>query len=192
MLQYVNPMAINTWAIAQRFTQIRQVGLCHSVQSTVVELSHDLGIDKSDVRYRVAGINHMAFFLRLEQQMPDGSLRDLYPLLREGYRAGRFPKDNLWQPHCPNIVRYEMMLRLRYFPTESSEHFAEYVPWFIKSGHTDLIQRFQIPLDEYPKRCEEQIADWQTQANDLRKADTIHVERSHEFAADLMNAVVTD
>ena len=155
MLQYVNPMAINTWAIAERFPEIRQVGLCHSVQNTIVELAHDLGIDKANVRYKVAGINHMAFFLRLEQRMGDGSHRDLYPLLREGYRAGRLPKENLWQKRCPNIVRYEMMMRLGHFPTESSERFAEYVPWFIKSGREDLIERFRIPLDEYPKRCEE-------------------------------------
>ena len=192
MLQYVNPMAINTWAIAERYPRIRQVGLCHSVQNTVMELAHDLGVDKADIRHCVAGINHMAFFLRLEQAMEGGGHRDLYPLLREGYRAGRIPKPNEWQPRCLNLVRYEMMTRLGYFPTESSEHFAEYVPWFIKSGREDLIERFAIPLDEYPKRCEEQIADWEGQAEALRRADAPPVERSHEFAADIMNAVVSD
>ncbi|MEM9059647.1 MAG: alpha-glucosidase/alpha-galactosidase [Pseudomonadota bacterium] len=192
LLQYVNPMAINTWAIAERYPQTRQVGLCHSVQNTVMELAHDLEIDERDVRFQVAGINHMAFFLRLEQQLPDGRLQDLYPRLREGYRARRIPKPNQMQQRCPNLVRYEMMLRLGYFPTESSEHFAEYVPWFIRRGREDLIDRFAIPLDEYPKRCEEQIADWAAQAAALKSADTIPVERSHEFAADIMNAVVTD
>ncbi|MEM7211507.1 MAG: alpha-glucosidase/alpha-galactosidase [Pseudomonadota bacterium] len=192
MLQYVNPMAMNTWAIAEKYPGSRQVGLCHSVQNTVMELSHDLEINKSSVRYHVGGINHMAFFLRLEQQMPDGTLRDLYPLLREGYRAGRFPKPNQWQTRCPNLVRYEMMLRLGYFPTESSEHFAEYVPWFIKQGREDLIDRFKIPLDEYPKRCEEQMADWAEQASALGKTEGLTVERSHEFAADIMNAIVTN
>lgn len=192
MLQYVNPMAINTWAIAEQYPRIRQVGLCHSVQNTVMELAHDLEIDPGDMRYRVAGINHMAFFLRLEQQIADGTLRDLTPLLREGYRAGRIPKANQWQPRCPNLVRYEMMLRLGYFPTESSEHFAEYVPWFIKDGRDDLIERFRIPLDEYPKRCEEQVADWVQQADALKSAETLAVERTHEFAADIMNAVITD
>ncbi|MEM7188334.1 MAG: alpha-glucosidase/alpha-galactosidase [Pseudomonadota bacterium] len=192
MLQYVNPMAINTWAIAERYPQIRQVGLCHSVQNTVMELAHDLDIDQQTIRYQVAGINHMAFFLRLEQQNPDGRLSDLTPRLRAGYRAGRIPKPNQWQPRCLNLVRYEMLLRLGYFPTESSEHFAEYVPWFIKDGRTDLIERYRIPLDEYPKRCEEQIADWTRQAQALVQADTLPVERTHEFAADIMNAVVTD
>ncbi len=192
MLQYVNPMAINTWGIAERYPHIRQVGLCHSVQNTVMELAHDLGIDKTAVRYKVAGINHMAFFLRLEQAMADGSHRDLTPLLREGYRSGRFPKDNLWQPRCPNRVRYEMLEKLGYFPTESSEHFAEYVPWFIKTGRKDLIERFQIPLDEYPKRCEEQLSGWAEQARALADADRIEVTRSHEFAADIMNAAVTN
>ena len=83
------------------------------------------------------------------------------------------------------------MEHLGYFCTESSEHFAEYVPWFIKDGREDLIRDFGIPLDEYPKRCEEQIADWKTQAEELKTAASIPVEKSHEFAADLMNAVLT-
>lgn len=191
MLQYVNPMCINTWALAARYPALRQVGLCHSVQNTVAELARDLGIDAGSMRYRVGGINHMAFFLRLEQETPEG-LRDLYPLLREGYRAGRIPLESDWNPRCPNLVRYEMMEHLGYFVTESSEHFAEYVPWFIKRHRPDLIDRWRIPLDEYPKRCEEQIADWQAQAAAFRTAETIEVAKSHEFAADLMNAVVTD
>ncbi|MEO0633963.1 MAG: alpha-glucosidase/alpha-galactosidase [Pseudomonadota bacterium] len=185
MLQYVNPMAINTWALAEAFPHIKQVGLCHSVQNTVEELSHDLGIDKDTVRYRVAGVNHVAFFLRLEDH--EG---DLYPRLRQGYATGALPKAPLLMPRCPNKVRYEVMDHLGYFCTESSEHLAEYVPWFIKDGRDDLIDQFAIPLDEYPKRCEEQQADWAAQAKTLDQG--IAVTRSHEFAADLMNAVVTD
>ncbi|MEM7267693.1 MAG: alpha-glucosidase/alpha-galactosidase [Pseudomonadota bacterium] len=191
LLQYVNPMAINTWALSARYPELKQVGLCHSVQNTIEELSRDLGIDKSTVRYKVAGINHVAFFLRLEQETEHG-FRDLYPLLREGYSAGRIPLDNIWNKRCPNLVRYELMEQLGYFCTESSEHLAEYTPWFIKRSRPDLVERFQIPLDEYPKRCEEQIADWKDQAAALRAAETIDVEKSHEFAAELMNAIVTD
>jgi alpha-galactosidase len=130
LLQYVNPMAINTWAIAAKFPHIKQVGLCHSVQGTAGELAHDLGIPVSKIRYRAAGINHMAFYLNFEERMDDGSYRNLYPDLLQGYRDGRFPKPSLWNPRCPNKVRYEMLTRLGYFVTESSEHFAEYTPYF--------------------------------------------------------------
>ena len=128
LLQYVNPMAINTWAISAKYPAIRQVGLCHSVQGTAEELAHDLDIPIEKIRYRSAGINHMAFYLNFEEIMPDGSYRDLYPDLRRGYAEGRFPKPNTHNPRCPNKVRYEVLTRLGYFVTESSEHFAEYVP----------------------------------------------------------------
>ena len=187
LLQYVNPMAINTWALASRYPQVRQAGLCHSVQNTVAELAHDLDIPADEIRYRVAGVNHVAFFLRLEH-----AGRDLYPRLREGYRAGRLPKPPLLMPRCWNMVRYEVMDHLGYFCTESSEHLAEYVPWFLKDGRDDLIETFRIPLDEYPLRCVEQAEGWAEQARALAAAGGIEVPKSHEFAAEMMNAVVTD
>ena len=188
LMQYVNPMAINTWALAERFPQIKQVGLCHSVQNTVQELAHDLEMAPTDIRYRVAGVNHVAFFLRLE----DASGTSLYPRLADGYRAGRLPKPPLLMPRCGNKVRYEVMEHLGYFCTESSEHLAEYVPWFIKEGREDLIAEFAIPLDEYPKRCIEQQAEWKTQAETLKSAADFAVPKSHEFAAEIMNAITTD
>ena len=187
LMQYVNPMAINTWALAERFPRIKQVGLCHSVQNTVQELAHDLGMAQSDIRYRVAGVNHVAFFLRLE----DAQSNNLYPALRDGYRLGALPKPPLLMPRCGNKVRYEVMEHLGYFCTESSEHLAEYVPWFIKEGRDDLIAEFGIPLDEYPKRCVEQQADWKDQAATLKTAAGLDVPKSHEFAAEMMNAIVT-
>lgn len=187
LLQYVNPMAINTWALAERFPALRQVGLCHSVQNTVEELAHDLDLPKDEIRYRVAGVNHVAFFLDLEH-----AGRSLYPALRAGYAAGRLPKAPLLMPRCPNGVRYEVMAHLGYFCTESSEHLAEYVPWFIKDGRPDLIEHYGIPLDEYPKRCEEQMAGWAEQAQALKGAEGITVCKSHEFAAEIMNAQVTN
>ncbi len=187
MLQYVNPMAINTWALAERYPQVKQVGLCHSVQNTVEELAHDLDLPKSEIDYRVAGVNHVAFFLDLEHKG-----QSLYPRLREGYHAGALPKPPLLMPRCANKVRYEVMDQLGYFCTESSEHLAEYVPWFIKEGRADLIRDFSIPLDEYPTRCVEQQADWAEQAAALDKQAEIPVEKSHEFAAEIMNAVVTN
>ena len=191
LLQYVNPMAINTWAIAEKFPEIRQVGLCHSVQGTAWELARDLEIPLSEIRYRCAGINHMAFYLEFEQRQPDGSWRDLYPDLKQGYREGRFPRPSHWNPRCPNNVRYEMLMRLGYFVTESSEHFAEYTPWFIKRGRDDLIEKFGIPLDEYPKRCIEQVERWKTEAEALKTAPAIEIRESHEYASEIVNSVWT-
>jgi alpha-galactosidase len=146
-LNYVNPMAMNTWAVA-RASRIRTVGLCHSVQGTAMQLATDIGVPYEEINYLCAGINHMAFYLKFERNG-----EDLYPLIRQVIEQGRVPD---W-----NRVRYEMLARLGYFVTESSEHFSEYVPWFIKRDRPDLIQRFNIPLDEYIRRCEIQIAGWE-------------------------------
>jgi alpha-galactosidase len=182
MLQYVNPMAINTWALSARYPGLRQVGLCHSVQGTAAALARDAGLVPERLRYRAGGINHMSFYLSLEG--PDG---DLYPRLRRGYREGRLGHDARDNPRCPDLVRYEVMDHLGHFVTESSEHFAEYVPWFIKPHRPDLVERFRVPLDEYPRRCEEQIAEWEGQ--DL--ADLPPPAPSREYAATIMDAVVT-
>ncbi|MBN9334967.1 alpha-glucosidase/alpha-galactosidase [Devosia sp.] len=190
MLQYVNPMAINTWAISEKYPTIKQVGLCHSVQGTAMELAHDLDIPYEEIRYRSAGINHMAFYLKFEHRQADGTYKDLYPELHRAYREGRAPKPG-WNPRCPNKVRYEMMTRLGYFVTESSEHFAEYTPYFIKEGREDIIEKFGIPLDEYPKRCVEQIANWKRTSEDYKKADRIEVKQSKEYASSIVNSVWT-
>ncbi|MDE2446398.1 MAG: alpha-glucosidase/alpha-galactosidase [Alphaproteobacteria bacterium] len=191
LLQYVNPMAINTWAISQKYPKIKQVGLCHSVQGTAGELARDLDIPLNEIRYRAAGINHMAFYLQFEHRQQDGSYKDLYPDLLKGYAEGRFPKPSHWNPRCPNKVRYEMLKRLGYFVTESSEHFAEYTPYFIKDGREDLIEKFGIPLDEYPKRCIEQISRWKKDSADFKSAATIKVEASHEYASSIVNSIWT-
>jgi alpha-galactosidase len=190
MLQYVNPMAINTWAISAKFPKIKQVGLCHSVQGTAYELARDLDIPLEEIRYRAAGINHMAFYLQFEHKQKDGSHRSLYPDLLRGYEEGRFPKPSHWNPRCPNKVRYEMLKRLGYFVTESSEHFAEYTPYFIKEGREDIIEKFGIPLDEYPKRCVEQIARWKRESNAL-KNEPMEVKASHEYASSIVNSIWT-
>ncbi len=191
MMQYVNPMAINTWSIAAKYPKIKQVGLCHSVQGTAFELARDLDIPVEEIRYIAAGINHMAFYKTFEHRQADGSYVDLYPALKQGYREGRFPKPSHWNPRCPNKVRYEMLMRLGYFVTESSEHFAEYTPWFIKRDRPDLIEKFGIPLDEYPIRCIEQIARWKKEAASLKEANTVEVKESHEYASQIVNSVVT-
>jgi len=147
LLNYVNPMAMVTWAIL-RATQIRTVGLCHSVQSTAAHLAKVIDVPIEAINYLCAGINHMAFYLRFER---DG--QDLYPLIKKVIEEERVPD---W-----DRVRFEMFQRLGYFVTESSEHFAEYVPWFIKRDRPDLIEKYNIPLDEYIRRCEVQIAGWE-------------------------------
>jgi alpha-galactosidase len=146
LLNYVNPMAMNTWAIS-RGSSVKNVGLCHSVLHTAHELAVDIGVPVDEITYIAAGINHMAFFLKFERNS-----EDLYPLIRAVIQEGRVPP---W-----NRVRYEMFKKLGYFVTESSEHFSEYVPWFIKSDRPDLLERFNIPLDEYLQRCELQITAW--------------------------------
>jgi alpha-galactosidase len=157
-LNYVNPMAMLCWAIS-RASKIKTVGLCHSVFHTAGELASDIGVPVEEINYLCAGINHMAFYLNFER---DG--QDLYPLLRQVVEEGRVPD---W-----NRVRYEMFTRLGYFVTESSEHFSEYVPWFIKRDRPDLIERFNVPLDEYIRRCELQIKTWGFMQDKLEKGIT--------------------
>jgi alpha-galactosidase len=173
LLQYVNPMAMLCWAV-DRATSVRAVGLCHSVQHTAGELAADLGLAPGELDYHVAGINHLAFFLRLEREG-----EDLYPALRAV------------PPPSGNRVRYEVLRHLGHFVTESSEHFAEYVPWFIKAARPDLIERFDIPLDEYPRRCRAQIAEWETLRARLRAGGAVTAGRSVEYGADIIRACET-
>lgn len=181
-LNYVNPMAMNTWAVYEA-TPIKVVGLCHSVQGTAEQLAKDINVPIEEINYISAGINHMAFYLRFERQGPNG-FEDLYPLIRQVVAEGRIPD---W-----NRVRYEMLTRLGYFVTESSEHFAEYVPWFIKRDRPDLINQYNIPLDEYIDRCENQIAAWEQMRAVLESEDVpLHVERSLEYGATIIHSLET-
>lgn len=150
-LNYVNPMAMNMWAL-NRGSKIKNVGLCHSVQGTAEQLAHDIGVDPKEINYVCAGINHMAFYLKFERKTAAG-VEDLYPRIRQIAAEGKAPD---W-----NRVRYEICKRTGYFVTESSEHFSEYVPWFIKRDRPDLIEKFNVPLDEYIRRCEVQLAGWE-------------------------------
>jgi alpha-galactosidase len=177
-LQYVNPMAINCWAL-NRASSIKTVGLCHSVQGTAGELARDIGVPLEEIDYLCAGINHMAFYLRFQR---DG--QDLYPLIRQVLDEGRAP--------AHNRVRYELFKRVGHFVTESSEHFSEYVPWFIKRDRPDLIERFNIPLDEYITRCENQIAGWHKLRDRLEQSDEpIEVRRSAEYGSQIIHAMET-
>ncbi len=143
LLNYTNPMAMVTGAML-RATDVKTVGLCHSVQCCVPELLKPLGIPLSGVKWKIAGINHMAWRLEVSHNG-----EDLYPEIK------RLAEDRSKAGKHNDMVRYEMMKRFGYYVTESSEHNAEYLPYFIKSTAPELIDRFNIPLDEYPRRCEE-------------------------------------
>jgi hypothetical protein len=177
LLNYVNPMAMLCWAAAEA-SPIRTVGLCHSVQHTTGELAADLGSPPRRSTTTSPGINHMAFFLRLER---DG--QDLYPALHDVLERNAMPE--------ANQVRYEVLRHFGSFVTESSEHFAEYVPWFIKAHRPDLVERYRIPLDEYPRRCETALAEWEAERARLERPGPIRVEPSVEYGGDIIRACET-
>ncbi len=176
-LNYVNPLAMNCWAISRAST-IRTIGLCHSVQDTALTLAQDIDVPLAEINYLSAGINHVAFYLRFER---DG--QDLYPLIRRVVEEGRVPD--------ANRVRYEVMRRLGYFVTESSEHFSEYTPWFIKRDRPDLIDRFNIPLDEYMRRSEGNIARWASLRQELEGDTPLEVRRSPEYGSLIIHSMET-
>ncbi len=153
LLNYANPMAMLCMALAQT-SSVRTVGLCHSVQGTAGEIALWLGLPEDEITHTCAGINHVAFYTELRHRG-----EDLYPALRKMAEARTYPA---WEE-----VRFEVFRRFGYFVTESSEHLAEYVPWFIKPGLDGLITRFGVPLDEYPARCENQIAGWAAERDRL-------------------------
>ncbi len=183
LMNYVNPMAILSLAVQRMVPEIQYVGLCHSVQGTAEELAHDLGIEPANLVYTCAGINHMAFYNQFTQRLPDGSTEDLYPRLKALAAAGKVPDGNR--------VRYEILRKFGYFVTESSEHFAEYSPWFIKRDRSDLIEKFNIPLDEYPRRCEKQMADWAAELQRIETEHDIEIKQSREYAASIINSLAT-
>jgi alpha-galactosidase len=183
LMNYVNPMAILSLAVQRMVPEIQYVGLCHSVQGTAEELAYDLGVEPANLVYTCAGINHMAFYNQFTQRLPDGSTEDLYPRLKALAAAGKVPDGNR--------VRYEILRKFGYFVTESSEHFAEYSPWFIKRDRPDLIEKFNIPLDEYPRRCEKQMADWAAELQRIETEHDIEIKQSREYAASIINSLAT-
>lgn len=185
-LQYVNPMAMNCWAI-NRASSIKTVGLCHSVQGTASHLAKDIGVPFDEVNYLCAGINHMAFYLKFERNG-----QDLYPHIAGVAESGKMPQRPHMTGMIPDTVRYEMFKRLGYFVTESSEHFSEYVPWFIKRDKPELIEQFNIPLDEYINRCKMQIAMWENMRTYLEdESTTIEHERSMEYGSQIIHSLET-
>ena len=183
LMNYTNPMGMLT-GYMQRYTKVKTVGLCHSVQVCTSELFKKLGMeDKLEGRVEsIAGINHMGWLLDISDK--DGN--DLYPEMRE-----RAAKKNAEEKH-DDMVRFEYIKHLGYYCTESSEHNAEYNPLFIKSKYPEMIDKFNIPLDEYPRRCIKQIAEWEEEKANILKDGKITHERSREYASHIMEAVVTN
>ncbi len=178
-LNYTNPMAMLAGAM-QRYTGVKTVGLCHSVQVCAEHLLKGLDMEYDEkVQWLIAGINHQAWLLEIQK---DGV--DLYPEIKR--RAlNRTEKHN-------DMVRYEIMKQFGYYVTESSEHNAEYMPFFIKEKYPELIERFNIPLDEYPRRCVEQIAKWGKMRDEVLHDKDIEHVRSHEYASRIMEAMETN
>ncbi|HIU48517.1 MAG TPA: alpha-glucosidase/alpha-galactosidase [Candidatus Avimonoglobus intestinipullorum] len=181
-LNYTNPMAMLT-GYMQRFTKIKTVGLCHSVQVCARGLLEGVGMKEyvDKVETKIAGINHMAWLLEIK----DENGNDLYPEIKR-----RAAEKNKNEKHT-DMVRYEYINRLGYYCTESSEHNAEYNPFFIKSKYPELIDAYNIPLDEYPRRCVNQIEGWKKQSAELLGNKELTHERSHEYASYIMEAMVT-
>ena len=178
-LNYTNPMAMLT-GYMQRYTPIKTVGLCHSVQVCCEGLMKGLGMEYDDtVQWKIAGINHQAWLLEVTKNGVD-----LYPEIKRRALA-RTEKHH-------DMVRYEIMKRFGYYVTESSEHNSEYMPYFIKSTHPELIDQFNIPLDEYPRRCINQIAEWEKMRENLLGDENLTHTRSREYASYIMEAMETN
>ena len=178
-LNYTNPMAMLTGAML-RYTPIKTVGLCHSVQVCASTLMKHAGMEYDDtVQWKIAGINHQAWLLEITKNG-----EDLYPEIKRRCAA-------ITEKHG-DMVRLEIMKRFGYYVTESSEHNAEYMPFFIKDKYPELIERFNIPLDEYPRRCVSQIERWEKQRDELTKDPHLTHTRSREYASRIMEAMETN
>lgn len=175
LLNYTNPMSMLCWAIFKA-TSVPVVGLCHSVQHTTWQISQYAGVPYEEVTYLGAGINHVAWILRYEHNG-----KDVYPLLRQAIEAGRIPQDDL--------VRAELFRRLGYYVTESSEHNAEYFAHFIP--HAGEIERLNIPINEYIRRSEENLHEFEDTRDQLARGEPFEIERSEEYASLIIHSMET-
>lgn len=177
-LNYTNPMAVLTNIMLKE--GIKTVGLCHSVQVCASELLESLELPKDNIQWKIAGINHMAWLLEIKRNE-----KDLYPEIKK--RA----KEKQKTTH-DDMIRFELLDKFGYYVTESSEHNAEYHPYFIKSQYPELIANYNIPLDEYPRRCVKQIDDWKQMRDDIVNDQNLSHERSHEYGSYIIEAMETN
>jgi alpha-galactosidase len=200
-LQYVNPMCSNMIAINNSFPEIKTLGLCHSVQGTAEMLAKDLGEKIEDIDYLCAGINHMAFYQKFEKKANGQPKEDLYPRLKilaekivndETLSSRSTKKDKVSGKVLHEKVRYEILRRFGYFVTESSEHFAEYVPWFIKQNRQDVIEKYKIPIEEYIDRCKINVKLWEDLEKDMTPVYEQPLKRSKEYASFIVDAIVNN
>ena len=175
LLNYTNPMAMLCWMTYEGTPTTQIVGLCHSVQNTTRQLAEIAGVPPAEVSFVGAGINHQSFILRLER---DGE--DLYPLVDAAIAR---------DPELQRRVRVDMYRRLGYFPTESSEHGAEYLPWYLR--HDAEIERLRIPPGEYVRRSEENLGEFDQVRAQVAAGQPIAVERSLEYASLIIHSMET-
>lgn len=182
-LNYVNPMAMLTGYIL-RYSSIKTVGLCHSVQVCSEHLLRMVGLeDKLEGRKElIAGINHMAWLLEIKDK--DGN--DLYPEIKKRVQS------KIDSPDFCDKVRFDYIRNFGYYCTESSEHNAEYNMFYIKEKYPEMISKYNIPLDEYPRRCVAQIEAWKKEYQEMLESGVKEHNRSHEYASRIMEAVVTN
>ncbi len=190
-LNYTNPMCMLVMGMCQH-TAIKTVGLCHSVQACVPHLLNDHGINhpsqnSKKLKWTIAGINHQAWLLELL----DGD-KDIYPEVKAlAFAKNEAARKPDGKKHW-DMVRYEFMKHFGHYITESSEHSSEYMPYWIKSKYPELVGEFNIPLDEYPRRCINQIARWNKQRDEIVKNPTLTHTRSHEYGSFIMEAIESD
>ena len=183
-MNYTNPMGILT-GYMQRYTNVNTIGLCHSVQVCAQHLLETAEMDLQLLdghKELIAGINHMAWLLKFEDK--DGN--DLYSEIK-----AKLP-ELLAKPDGADKVRLDYIKNFGYYCTESSEHNAEYSMFYIKSKYPELIEKYNIPLDEYPRRCVDQIESWKKEYQELLNGGVKKHERSREYASRIMEAVVTN
>ncbi|HAS81819.1 MAG TPA: alpha-glucosidase/alpha-galactosidase [Verrucomicrobia bacterium] len=210
LLNYTNPMSILTGAML-RATSIRTVGLCHSVQGCARWLLKASGMELPEkLRWNIAGINHQSWLL----EIADGG-QDLYPEIKRrakqslqkilkiggpaAFKEQQIKKlgEEGWKASherlaAMDMIRLTMMLNFNYYITESSEHSAEYMPYWIKSGYPELIEQYGIPLDEYPRRCISQIGEWERRSREWVGNSSLTHTATHEYGASIMESIETD
>jgi alpha-galactosidase len=175
LLSYSNPMAMLPWAVYEGTGFSRVFGLCHSVRDTQAFLTSLVGASPDRVRFLTAGFNHQAFVLRFEE---DG--KSLYPRLASVIEGS---------PELQRRVRVEIYRRFGYFPTESSEHSAEYLPWFMR--HDSEVERFRIFVGDYLERSEENLRELSALDEALASDAPLDLSPAHELASLFIHSLET-